>query len=97
MARQPRQDGDENDNAEQDPAPSNDSAQLSVVPLHKRRLFRSRNMGLDVSAPPATPAPQPPRAAASSDAPQSPKAASLAPIQFAPPTGLVKDDLEKHM
>jgi hypothetical protein len=55
-------------------------------------MFRARNMGLDVSAPAAMPALQPPRAPM-----PTPDPASLAPINFAPPTGLVKDDLEKHM
>ena len=53
-------------------------------------MFRARNMGLDVSAPSAMPALQPPRA-------PMPDPTNLAPINFAPPTGLVKDDLEKHM
>jgi hypothetical protein len=82
LARQPITD---------DPLPNAQAApEPSVVPPSRRRMFRARNMGLDVSAPSAMPALQPPRAPMADPT-------SLAPINFAPPTGVVKDDLEKHM
>jgi hypothetical protein len=93
LSRQPAADDDQPADAPDD-AP--DPTMPSVVPLSKRRLFRARNMGLDVSTPPAPAALQPPRDAMPDPA-QTPRPASLAPIKFAPPTGLVKDDLEKHM
>jgi hypothetical protein len=78
------------------PAASGDSAEPPTVIPPIRRKLRARNMGLDVSAPSAMAAPQPPQDLAPGPS-QSPKATSLAPIKFAPPTGLVKDDLERHM
>jgi hypothetical protein len=72
------------------------SPEPAVVPPSRRRLFRARNMGLDVSVPSTVPALQQPRGPMPEPV-QISKPTSLAPIKFAPPTGLVRDDLEKHM
>jgi hypothetical protein len=75
---------------------SNDASEASVIPPSRWRKFRSRNMGLDVSTP-STKTMQRENQDELDDPIQSPKATIMAPIKFAPQTGLVKDDLDKHM
>ena len=83
LARQSVPDHDVDPQNDTLPAASGNSAEPPTVIPPIRRKFRARNMGLDVSAPSAMTALQPPPDLAPGPS-QSPKATSLAPIKFAP-------------